>query len=893
MDMVMDMDKDKEEANDSGSRSRIDPLVIPEILANILGFLDPTSLHVCARVAHLWRSISLNIAWRAYFIDESYFFDCVEKKIDSSDHHDILEVTGGNQIVPGIKLSEFSKNCSKIRSLAISETVVSRLSYIRYGHWDWSLSDLGLRYLQEPGLKNLVHLKIQLPIAKLLKPHDVLPIHDEMRSLLSRNPRIRDLELGEMGATIAGSADPLLQLLKATENQLRRLSITSPFTHEISITKIFQFLMDSNKRRSQLTETCLESSTTERGGVELDELVLHNRFINENGAFASMQAQGLVSISGSLSIHSLTLLGFETGNIYTFEEYLAAEIEGDATLPPNNSVLVILRKCPLLERLCIRPDISLMDKPSPHDFHTRLIDAFPQRSADELWIPEIAGFVKEMHEACPKLKSIDFGMMYELSDHHWQEMTAFYGPQLESFKAYNVQEFPSRALLNLIGPPLNHIARISNRNLYCLSELDISGIGGLYDCAWLVFAHMPTLRRLAARGVPLDASELIGYDWVCKDIESLEIFVLVPKQWWLKTDHWVWDDTSGEWALLSQEDGWEYDDVDILEQGQQESPSRREQSDSESNCESEDGYEEKYGRKRRKTDDGRKGEKKNRSKSREKGGHKDKEENKDKKRRKEKNNRKEKKERKEKREHKERKRKEKKERKRKESIPAGMDSRKCSKRKKKSRDSSTSDSDPDPETTTRAPTAADLQAMRPKDYSKYVQVQVCKQLGQLRKLRSLTLEGEADYWYHDCEWGCLELTIDTGLDRLEPLQNSLERLVIYQLQEKLCGPKEMDWVARHWVHHHNSRWLQTHQPWVQLENRPESVSNNTSDLQDHVMSYPIFKELIGISIRGWDRSVIKTNLVLAWFQEECPTVTVEKDVLRDNDDFSFGRFQEY
>ncbi|KAF9175085.1 hypothetical protein BGX21_001069 [Mortierella sp. AD011] len=884
MDMVM------EGANDSRKRNKIDPLVIPEILANILGFLDPTSLHVCTQITHLWRSISLNIAWRIYIIGEPYFFDCAGKDIDSGDNHDI---TDGNQIVSDSKLSDFSRNCSKIRSLSICETILSRLAYIRYGHLNWSLSDKGLHYLQAPGLKNLVHLKIQLPMVKLLKPCDILLIHDEMRSLLCRNPHIRDLELEEVGTAMAGSADPLLRLLEATENQLRRLSIVSSLTYEINITKIFQFLMDSNKRRLQLTETCPENSNTGRGGVVLDELVVHNRFVEEHGdgAFVSLQAQELASISGSLSLNSLTLLGFETGNIYTFEEYLAAGIEY-GTFPTNGSLLIILRKCPLLERLCVGPDLSLMDKPSPRDFHSRLLDSFPQKDSDELWIPEIAGFVKEMHQACPKLKSIDFGMMYELSSSHWQEMTAIYGPQLKSFKVCNVQEFSTHSLLNLIGPPLNHITRTSNRNLYCLSELDISGIGSLYDCAWLVFAHIPTLKRLAARNVPLDASKLIGYDWVCKDIESLEIFVLIPKQWWPKTDHWVWDNTSGEWSLLSWEDGSEYNDVDISEQGQQESSSWREQSGSESSSESEDGYEEKYGKKRRKADDGRKREKKKRSKSHEKEERECKEEHKVKKRRKEKSDRKDKTERKVKREHKERKRKEKKKDK-KESIPTGVDSQRRSKRKRKGLDSSTSDPHPSQETTTGAPTAADLQAMRPKDYTKYVQVQVCEQLGRLRKLRSLTLEGERDYWYQDCEWDCLELTIDTGLDRLEPLQNSLERLVIYQLQEKLCGPKEMDWIARHWVHHCNSRWLQTHQPWVQLGNRPAFVSNNASDSQEHIMSYPVFKELIGISIRGWDRSVIKTNLVLAWFQEECPTVTVEKDVLSESDDFSFGRFQEY
>ncbi|KAF9114067.1 hypothetical protein BGX27_000198 [Mortierella sp. AM989] len=887
------MEMDEEDPNmDAGAlwSNRVDPMAIPEILANVLSFLDPASLQVCNRVAHLWRSICRTIAWRAYFIDESCFFDYSEKGKAPSERIIKEENACDNRKIMR-SLSEFSKNCSKIRSLTISETAVSRLSYMQYGHWNWTPSTMGLGYLHEPGLRNLVHLKIQLSITKLLGLQDLMRFNDAIISILSRNPRICDLELGEMGTAVE-PFDPLLQLLQATENQLRRLSIVGHFTQEINVTKIFLFLMDSNKRRSQQMGRCREGSSALLEGRALDELVIQSRYLDEDGFLTMLQASNLASVPGSICIHSLTLLDFETGDIYSFQDYLAAEIDGTAIIPPNDSVLVILRKCPLLERLCIRPDISFMDKPLPQDFQTRLIDFFPQRCADELWIPAVDDFVKEMYEACPRLKAIDFGMKYELKALHWKEMTAVYGPQLESFKIFNVQEFPSPAFLDLIGPPLNHTSRLSNPSRYCLSELDISGISGLYDCGWLVFAHMPTLKRFAARNVPLDASELIGFDWVCKDMESLEIFVLIPKQRLPKTNHWAWSDTSGKWTLLSQ-DVWDHREVAAPEQKQQESSSQRKQSGSDNEYESEDGYEEKYGRKRQRTDGSPKKEKKSSKGSRDEKQHKVRKENKDKdkRRQKEKKGHKEKKEKSEKKEHKERKRKEKEGRQRKETISSESNQTARSKRKRNRRNSS--DLDTDAEASMSSPAAVDPRTMRPKDYSRYIQIQVCEQLGRLRKLRSLTLEGELDYWYLDCEWDCLDLSIETGLDRLEPLQNSLERLVIYQLQEKLCGPKELDWIARNWVHHRNPHWLQTHQPWVQLENKPVLVSDKTSSSKDCITPCPVFKELIGISIRGWDRSVLKTNLVLAWFQDECPTVMVEKDVQRDNDDYSFGRFQDY
>ncbi|KAF8985398.1 hypothetical protein BGZ46_004510 [Entomortierella lignicola] len=853
--------------------NRIDPIVIPEILTNILGFLDPASLRVCTRVSHQWRLISQSISWRICSIDESYFFDNLERHIDSGEDGYVKGDIVNRKRLTGEDQPELSLICSKIRSLSISEAVDSQFLHSQYYDCNPRLSTQGMEFLFNHGLMNLVHLKVQLAFIVLLQPDNQKLFLDAVKSVLSRNPQIRDLELGIM----TGSTHSLLELLQATRNQPRRLSIIGHFTQEIDITRIFRFFMDP------------ENPSAKNNDVALDELLIYNRCVDEHGSISQLPVSDFALTPGLLPIHSLSLIGFETGSTFSYEELMAGIDTIDPSAPSTSNVLAILRICPLLKRLCVRPDLSFMTKPSGKEFRARLIEAFPLKTFEEIWIPESDDFVRGILEACPKLKAIDFGMMYELNPRQWYEITTIFGPQLESLRVFDVQSFESPALLNLVGPPLCHPLRISAPTLYCLTDLDISGISHLNDAAWLLFAHIPTMKRLAARDVPLYASDLIGYDWACKDIESLEIFVLIPKQWRPKTVEWVWDDLSREWTRISQTSNWEYRASAILYQGRQEPSTGGRRGETEGENQSEDGYEEKYRKKRRRHDDGTGNEEK-KSKGRKKKSHKNREDI-DEKRPKEKKDRKDKK----RKEHKEKDKNENKEKKRKnkkEHKGTEVDSQKQSKTGRRNKVFSDSDLETHSDTSMESSVSLNPQTMRPKDYSKYVQIQVCEQLGRLRKLRSLTLEGKNDYYFNNCEWGCLELTIDTGLDRLEPLQNSLERLVIYQLREKLCGAKELDWIARHWVHHQNSHWLQTYQPFIEGYNQT-SVSNNSSHSQDHVSPCPVFKELIGISIRGMDRSVLKTNLALAWFQEECPTVTVEKDAWQDYDDFSYGRFQEY
>jgi hypothetical protein len=151
------------------------------------------------------------------------------------------------------------------------------------------------------------------------------------------------------------------------------------------------------------------------------------------------------------------------------------------------------------------------------------------------------------------------------------------------------------------------------------------------------------------------------------------------------------------------------------------------------------------------------------------------------------------------------------------------------------------------------------------------QVKVCKVLGCLTQLRELRIEGRSDLKFYKRDWGCLELTLETGLDHLAPLRHNLERLIVSGLDEGLSGRKEVEWIARNWVHHSNSHWLEQHHASQQSMGQPER-SRAAGVRSDDDVSFGLrskFKALIGISVDGEDAmSNIK------WLQEQCPTLSV-------------------
>ncbi|KAG0227119.1 hypothetical protein B0O80DRAFT_465342 [Mortierella sp. GBAus27b] len=170
------------------------------------------------------------------------------------------------------------------------------------------------------------------------------------------------------------------------------------------------------------------------------------------------------------------------------------------------------------------------------------------------------------------------------------------------------------------------------------------------------------------------------------------------------------------------------------------------------------------------------------------------------------------------------------------------------------------------------------------------QVKICTILGRLTQLRELRIEGEEKFQYASQNWTCLKLTVDTGLDRLAPLRHSLEKLVVSRLDERLYGEKEVDWIARNWIHHNNPRWLKRYSsstlgPSLSLSSSPledDAEERSGNDMtpeegsdDDAFAPKPRFKELIGLSMPGYYGEQYEKALSnVEWLQEQCPTLSV-------------------
>ncbi|KAG0207474.1 hypothetical protein BGX28_001298 [Mortierella sp. GBA30] len=856
-------------ANNSTTLSPVD---ITEILLNILHFLDQRSLLECSRVSSLWRSCSLPILWRTFAIPSrrlaSYFKDPQELLSEPS-----LALSASTLRPPSGDLVEFTKNCHRITSLSIGDDSPEHLDYGSKPHY-WSqefastyhflqqISERQAQYFQHPGLANLVYLDMRYigGSPKYSGAQDAF--YDVMFRLISNNRQLRQLQFTDVGDA---SMRPLFTRLQINSIPplIQSLSVKSDIWHEFG--DIFQVLATE---RDLTTSLDYVDQGREGKSVGLDELFLQNLSLRHSRDIDSWRPGRISAFPGHLPIRSLSLLDF---NIIRGETYIDEGSELQVSDPEDDVILEILRKCPLLERLRITYDLSAISKSTREPFSHRVLQLLSGVEEYDTWIPAQDDFVDLMLTACPRLKAIDLGGNISITSEQWEQMMSVYGPQLQSLRVWGVENFTSKALMQLLGPPFPSLMQGSPRGVFAgLTDLDISWVADMDSCIWTVFRHVPTLKHFKALEVPADATELTRCSWVCTELETLAIQVLVPRQYWPPEGTWIWDEEDDQWKY--KETG--LDEIDFQRQVANQGARA-------SQNEAKDAFGKMVTRKKRRVE----------------GNSKDVDELK--KLKKDRGNKKRRKERKERCSKKEGSEAAGPRKVKKESISK---KRECGRHRDPESDSDSSidlgfcleqahrtDADVWTATTISGATpisAAPMSPQVPRSYSSQMQVKVCEQLGRLSKLRELTLEGRQDCRYLDREWDCLRLTLRTGLDRLKGLQN-LERLVVYQLEEELAGRQEVEWIARHWAHYRNPAWLESHHC---LDGRVPK-----SQFKDHWKPKASFKELIGISVRSpfSYSSALEANMNVAWLQEQCPNLTVEKDDRRQYDDFSYGRFEDY
>ncbi|KAG0227115.1 hypothetical protein B0O80DRAFT_465337 [Mortierella sp. GBAus27b] len=522
----------------------------PEILSNILSFLDPPSLQACLRVSHLWRACSRPIVWEIQTFSELQTLSLFGGPMvrDNGD----LGIGNNN------RMQNIIENCHRIRSLTIQDGA--------------SLpSSLTLQH-RTTRLRNLVHLAVRLCVDTIAVTSEELAEHYRLVGLiLSHNPRIRDFEW-TMSHSCKGH-DVVDMVLKHISKGLRRLSISGG--HQCCYRRILEHLInaketwDRDRQRKRLEgESLLNARDDElqgdgdsgggMGGCDLEELCLRG-----NGSTKGWTT--LNKIPGTLPIRALTL----TSLIATGYQERA------------DSLLTVLHKCPNLERLYIS-QIASATIPPAHWFYESLMSYRFYRS-DPLKVRLIVqdDFVDQMHQSCPRLRRIEFGLAYQFGAKHWIDMMNKYGPQLESLAIWgNLPYFDTAAFTTLIGPPVSHPS--GHGRLHRLTRLNINGMDHLRYCAWMALKHLPQLKEFKAQCVPLDGRRLIMKDgWACKGLQVLEINILIPKDPPegpsddLTEGSWRWCNSRGHWtegAVCCQEDD-EMDNCDSDKSGSVDQPS--------------------------------------------------------------------------------------------------------------------------------------------------------------------------------------------------------------------------------------------------------------------------------------------------------------------------------
>ncbi|KAF9983578.1 hypothetical protein BGZ65_001642 [Modicella reniformis] len=734
-----------------GSSSKTIAMSLPEILSKILSFLDRRSLQACFLVSHTWHACSKPIAWQKYSITSIDFMNLLIRLDENKDGSNKNNNNNNKSTA-----NAFFSNCCHIRSLTLHDgrgwLEIPTIYLLKVTqHSIEAFPGFAHRAAPAARLSNLVQLTIRTSKDKgiwQLRDNN-LKLYGLVGGVLSQNPGVRDFTWATDCAILGQEFVDLV--LKRTTRQLKKLSIAGDVgRQEMGILKYLITVNEKRERQrqrqqqqqqqhgrrlitapglifSQELNGSVKAMTVNRndsshhdididddeegndGCSELEELVLedpyHSFYFNSS---SGLELSWLRDIPGVLPIRALTLLNYETDRYYEEpdpgEEALGFQF-------PNDSLLTLLSKCPNLERLRVTFEAS---DQTPRDTSTN--GFIKDLAADPHYIPEPSSsglireqpyFVAEMYKSCPKLREIEFGMNYQLTDYNWIRMMNKYGPQLESLSIWgNVVDFNQTAFTEAIGQPvIPHTTRENYCHFRRLTRLNINGMRHLSEWASLALKHLPELKEFRARDVPLDGSLLIMKEedgWICKGLEVLEIFILVPKQQLPPVESCNVDD---DWRRPDNGSGSGMNNERITTKRQRE------------NAEDTEGPRKKAKRRRKK----------------------------------------------------------------KQTLESSM-------------------------------------------YNKQVQIEVCEMIGRLTKLRELRIEGKKDFMFGEAKWGCLELTLETGLDRLAPLQQNLEKLNVSTLQEKLNGRDELKWIARTWVHYQNRRWMRFHV----LGARPLSSSSSTT-----------------------------------------------------------------
>ncbi|KAK3835085.1 MAG: hypothetical protein J3R72DRAFT_451824 [Linnemannia gamsii] len=533
------------------------------------------------------------------------------------------------------------------------------------------------------------------------------------------------------------------------------------------------------------------------------------------------------------SVRSLTIQNFDLRHyLYNIHPRDRNPDLSDPGLAVDKPILMHLcQRFPNLETLSVAPDPTKLREPLHLPIQYQIRDVYQDLdSGGHVMVVANRTIGGEIPRICPNLKDIDFSHQREIPDTDWDMMLMSLRHQLVSVAAWNVSDLGPRELLNLVPPSPAIIDTFGtsghlSQTWSGLQELDISANPKLGSAVHMLFKYVPTLRILRALGVPVNGTRLVGFDWVCKDLELLSINIFIPSATFKPKITWVWNLNRDGWDVLPDpEDGPANLSVLLTDEGEQATSLLAAGVEEGEDMETE--VQDQQGQERRKV----------------KTSHFDYSDSDD-------------------------------------SDNAGNRGAGGKTTKSKEEDGAYQ----------RWRANEDKKIEATTTHSVRIQQQICQQIGRLTKLRELTLEG----YQNDLEdqedkfMDCLHLTLETGLDYLRPLRKNLERLVVYQLDEELCGRAEMEWIAQNWVNYADGVWQKTYREWKASKGKPldewgqEPLHEIPMGAKNPLLPSPAFKKLYGIGVRGKDdgkgRSERRANGNVAWLQRQCPKLAIVKE----------------
>ncbi|KAG0203502.1 hypothetical protein BGX33_009069 [Mortierella sp. NVP41] len=815
------------------------PINIPEVLESIFLHLDRPSLLTCTRVSRLWRLWSLHVLSEAFVASE-----------DIVDYFARREASTMSTDTQARALNAFIDRAPEIQALTVGDCWRGNVPVDDSANQDQVQETLP-EVVLPPGLINLRRLDLRMFSPLHFSFDDYLPSH-LTQQLLHQNPLIDDFQYSSY--SIPGCETLAEVLRRVPLTHLKRLSVHCEMGHagytKLLIALTMRDRYQEEDRKQELGELSWMAGVGEQGSHhqqqqrryltscineggpdrwehisarlaalpnwDLEELVVRNIVHpDRRGPGNNPPLDGFIdycnmssTVRRPLSIKNLTIVDSEALR-YTKRVYVETE-----------TVLYhIADRVPLLECLRISPDSSKLRSPHAQCIGDRIRELYPGLDRDkQKWVPpsEDGALGRIFTRFCPNLKVIDLSHQQSVSRHDWAVLLRAYSRQLESLVAWNVELLGPRQLMQSVPPSPAILRIVGLRPVHAwsgLQELDISANSSLGCTVHMFLKYAPSLRILRALGVPVNATRLVGFDWVCTNMEVLAINVVVPREALPPSaTTWCWDRNRNRWDTIfdSKESPANFAQWLTSEGGSVTRESMRTDSAKEIQDATIEMIEIQADDCSSSTVEDRGGD----GSDTEDGGE-------------------------------------------------GSILRRQRKQQK---------------LFLRWKAAEDAK----EQWNRDIQVQICQQLGRLTKLRELTLEGyqgnvdDRNKKLIDC----LHLTLETGLDYLRPLQANLEKMVVYQLDEELCGRAEMKWIAQHWVHHDNPVWQNEFQAWKASNGQADmDVDKCQNEGRHPSLSFPKFKELHGINVCGrvGGRSGRRAEGNVSWFERLCPRLVVVKD----------------